>query len=67
MNRFFIHPDFINDMLLELSSSDCVLNVNSDGLYNRCTYTELKKCDLSLQIILKYSNMTMALLNKQTD
>lgn len=46
------------DLFKELILNDCVLYNNTDGLYNRCTYTEIKKCEKTLQIISKYVNLT---------
>lgn len=51
------------DLLKELIYENCVLYNNTDGLYNRCTYTELKISDKVLTLINKYINITNELIS----
>lgn len=46
------------ELFKELIFNGCVLYNNTDGLYNRCTYTEIKNDKKTLQIIEKYINIT---------
>lgn len=55
------------ELYKELIANDCVLFCNTDGLYNRVTYCEIKSCEKSLQIIEKYINITNGIINTQTD
>ncbi len=55
------------ELYKELVKENCVLFCNTDGLYNRVTYSELKNSKKVLQIIQKYVNMSLELINKQTD
>lgn len=52
-----------DELYKELLSCGLVHYCNTDGLYNRCTYTELKNSDEVLTIIRKYINMTNEVLN----
>lgn len=51
------------ELYKELLSRGFVHYCNTDGCYNRCTYTELKNSDDVLTIIRKYINMTNEVLN----
>lgn len=52
-----------DELYKELLFNGCVDYCNTDGLYNRCVYTELKNSEKVLQIIRKYINMTYEVLN----
>lgn len=51
------------ELYKELLASGLVHYCNTDGVYNRCTYTELKNDEKVLQIIRKYINITKEVLN----
>ena len=51
------------ELYKELLSMGLVHYCNTDGLYNRCTYSELKNDEMVLQLIRKYINMTNEVLN----
>lgn len=46
------------DLFKELIAADLVEFCNTDGLYNRCTYCEIKNDEKVLQIIEKYVNLS---------
>lgn len=52
-----------DELYKELLINGLVHYCNTDGLYNRCTYSELKNSDEVLTIIRKYINMTNEVLN----
>lgn len=52
-----------DEIYKELIACGLVDFCNTDGLYNRVTYTELKKDDKVLQVLEKYVNNTNRLLN----
>ena len=51
------------ELFKELIKNDCVLYNNTDGLYNRCTYTELKNSEKTLTIIKEFINITNELIS----
>ena len=51
------------ELFKELISADLVHFCNTDGLYNRCTYVELKNSDEVLKLIEKYVNISSDLEN----
>lgn len=51
-----------DDLYKELISFGLVEYCNTDGLYNRCTYCEIKNCPETLEIIKKYIDRTNLLL-----
>lgn len=46
------------ELFKELIAQDLVEFCNTDGLYNRCTYCEIKKDEKVLQLIEKYVNLS---------
>lgn len=50
-----------DEIYKELISLGLVDFCNTDGLYNRCTYTELKKDKKVLQVLQNYINLTLEL------
>ena len=57
--NLYDHEQLYKDLL----SLGFVHYCNTDGLYNRCTYSELKNSEEVLQIIRKYINITNELTN----
>ena len=51
------------ELFKELIAQDLVEFCNTDGLYNRCTYCEIKNDDKVLQLIEKYVNLSIDLEN----
>lgn len=51
------------DLVKELISADLVHFCNTDGLYNRCTYCEIKNDDEVLKLIEKYAILSSDLQN----
>lgn len=52
------------ELYKELLASGLVYYCNTDGLYNRCTYSEIQNIEKVLQIIKKYVNVTNEVINK---
>lgn len=57
--NLYEHEELYKELLFNGLVDFC----NTDGIYNRCTYTELKKSDKVLQIIEKYIKMSNEVLN----
>ena len=53
------------DMVLDLIRSSLVEHVNTDGLYNRCSYIELKNDPKVLEILEKYISDSDELISKK--
>lgn len=52
-----------DELIKELMIKGLVHYCNTDGTYNRCTYTEIKNSNEVLQIIEKYVNLSLEVLN----